>query len=626
MNEESKNSYKIVIFILVLLISISSGLLLVHTKKISNCVIVDIEQCALYGYSCSGNMYLNEIGDAHIQLPELNQYVSCVSIYFSQPLEQPLNITIYYADTNHGYDERYTSSVDTLADATRVDLPITKNITTCRIDIGTHEGEHFELNDIIINDPSTTGISLFKYGITILSVVFFGVTAYGFYVRKWSLQRIFAGLAFGIGLFYLVTITPLSVPDEPHHYQSSYQLSNYLLFQWDVSEYGDAHDFDYTNFVGHQNVSSGYLRIMKELGGKAFEGESIPIPHPRALSYFVEYLPQALGISLARILNFNFTTTFLIGRLFNLLFYAACLYFAVKRTPKFKLVIGLIGIMPMSLHQAASYSYDVFINGMAFVLIASILKAVYEENRLDRKDYLWILISGVLLAPAKVIYSAILLLCLLIPQECFRNKQQKFQGIALILTMAAVFVVLFQLNGLASMAAGTDELNWEGQTNYTLNFVFQHPLRTAEIFLQTFIEWGDTWLYWMVGSSLSGLSLSVPTWIINAFILVILLSVLSEADEKGRLSAIHRCSFLCVFVAVLLLAMASMFLGWTSDTRPIIQGVQGRYLIPVFPLLIFSLNNKTLVLRRNIDKELIIASMFLHGNVIINILNYTLRH
>lgn len=623
--KKSENCRGIIILILVLLISVFVGSLLVHTEKVSNCVEVDIEQCALYGYSCSGNMYLNEIGDAHIQLPELNQYVAGVSINFTQPLEQLLNITIYYADRNHGYDERYTSSVDVLVGATRANLLIAKNVTTCRIDIGTHAGEHFEINDIIINDPATTGISLFKHLITILVIIFLLVTAYVFYNRERSLQKIFAGLALGIGLFYLVTITPLSVPDEPHHYHSSYQLSNYLLFHWDTLEYGDAQDFDYAQLMGHQNTSSGYLRIINELGGEASEGESVLIPKPRALSYFIEYLPQALGIMLARILNLNFITKFLIGRLFNLFFYSVCLYFAVKRIPKFKLVLGLIGIMPMSLHQAASYSYDAFINGMAFVLIASILKAVYEENRLDRKDYLWVLISGVLLAPAKVIYSAILLLCFLIPQARFKNKQQKLQRIALILTIAAVFVVLFQRNGLASMTTGVDGLNWEGQHNYTLSFVFQHPLRTAEIFLQTFIELWENWFYWMIGSSLSGFTLPVPTWIINVFILIIFLAMLSQLRTTESLPSVHRYCYLCVFVAVLLLAMTYMFLSWTSDTREIIQGVQGRYLIPVFPLLMFALSNKTLVLRRNIDKELIIVSMFLHGNVIINILNYTLQ-
>ena len=43
-----------------------------------------------------------------------------------------------------------------------------------------------------------------------------------------------------------------------------------------------------------------------------------------------------------------------------------------------------------------------------------------------------------------------------------------------------------------------------------------------------------------------------------------------------------------------LTVMLTMFLGWISDTRTIIEGIQGRYFIPIFPLLLMSLNNKTI--------------------------------
>lgn len=254
------------------------------------------------------------------------------------------------------------------------------------------------------------------------------------------------------------------------------------------------------------------------------------------------------------------------------------------------------------------------------------MKAVYEEGRLERKDYFCILVSGMLLAPAKVIYSVILLLCFLIPSERFANRKQKRLGIALILAAAVVAIVVFQLNSLTGMAGGTDGLNWEGQHNYTLGFAFQHPFQTLIIFLNTIQAFGEGWLYQMIGGSLSGLTLPVPTWIINIFILIFFLSALSRADMEDHLLPIHRGYFLSIFSAVLLLGMASMFLGWTSDFRQIILGVQGRYLIPVFPLVVFVVNNKTVVLRKNVDKGLSVMSVLLHGSVIMTILDYTMQN
>lgn len=68
-----------------------------------------------------------------------------------------------------------------------------------------------------------------------------------------------------------------------------------------------------------------------------------------------------------------------------------------------------------------------------------------------------------------------------------------------------------------------------------------------------------------------------------------------------------------------------MFLSWTRDTASVIDGVQGRYLLPVFPLMVFSLCN-SLGLEKRIDKELIVTFILLHGNVIVNVVDFTMRH
>lgn len=60
---------------------------------------------------------------------------------------------------------------------------------------------------------------------------------------------------------------------------------------------------------------------------------------------------------------------------------------------------------------------------------------------------------------------------------------------------------------------------------------------------------------------------------------------------------------------VILLTMASMFLGWTSNTRTIIVGVQGRYFIPVFPLLILPLSiRKVRIPEKLMNLSIIFAS------------------
>ena len=69
--------------------------------------------------------------------------------------------------------------------------------------------------------------------------------------------------------------------------------------------------------------------------------------------------------------------------------------------------------------------------------------------------------------------------------------------------------------------------------------------------------------------------------------------------------------------------MLSMFTQHTSDTRTIIMGVQGRYFIPIFPLLFISLNNQVLVYRKHIENVLLLIAVFLQSVTVLTIINMT---
>ena len=50
---------------------------------------------------------------------------------------------------------------------------------------------------------------------------------------------------------------------------------------------------------------------------------------------------------------------------------------------------------------------------------------------------------------------------------------------------------------------------------------------------------------------------------------------------------------------------------WTANTSPIIEGVQGRYLLPIMPLGLFLIRNKTLVYKRDITRNIMFSMCFL---------------
>lgn len=192
-------------------------------------------------------------------------------------------------------------------------------------------------------------------------------------------EVIFPALSLILGLFYLFTITPLSVPDEITHFQAIIELTSKLF-----REPFDASVADFSSFSNHNNVCTGYLRVIQELFGKAGNTGTLftsVMGGMWTLTYSLEYIPQIIGYAVAHIFSFNAVTAFLLGRVFNLFFYVGCVYIALRIAPRFKLTLGLCSLMPMALQQAASLSYDNFINSLCLVLFAALLRLIFgSEN------------------------------------------------------------------------------------------------------------------------------------------------------------------------------------------------------------------------------------------------------
>lgn len=457
--------------------------------------------------------------------------------------------------------------------------------------------------------------------LTIITIVF----SYFILFKEIKKEVFFSLSVFVLGLCYLVTLTPFSAPDEEHHYQTTYELSNILLFNLDDKELGDAQYFDYTDFELHSNIKSGYVRVFDEFGGKIESGEQIEIPTPRDLAYFVQYLPSAIGVSIGRLFNFNLVTIFMLGRLFNLSFYAGCVFLAIKRLPKFKTVLGLSALIPMAIHQASSFSYDSFINGLSFLLIASILRLIFINTKAELSDILFIAISGVLLAPAKVVYFVILFLLFIVDKEQFGGKKKKLLIISGIILACLIVVGIFQLPNILEMGTSNEtNHNLYKESSYTLSYVLQHPINSIIIIMKTIIMRTSGWVLQAIGINMSGLTIPISPYIIYTYIALILLSIRSKGNENTSIRRIYRVFALLIAFGVVALVVVSMFLSWTSTKLTIVEGVQGRYFIPVIPLIAIALSGDTILIKKDIDKYLSISAIILNVLSISQILNFTL--
>ena len=393
---------------------------------------------------------------------------------------------------------------------------------------------------------------------------------------------LFPLLALLLGLGWMAVMTPLSVPDEEYHYRTAYCLSNYLLGQGSEPLLGWQGYFDFTGFLGHFNVSSGYERVARDLTAPMVRGELIPVLGTLPDCWLLMYFPQVLGLTLARAFGANFVTAFYAGRLCNLLFYVFCLTLSLRLAPGRGTLLGTAALVPMALHQAASWSYDGYVNGLALVYLGALFRCMSGEGDLPKRDMAALTVCAVLLAPAKGGCFPLLLLSLLIPGERFGGRRRKAIRLGALLLCCALLLS-------AVLAASSDKLdshalNWEGEHNYSLAFVLAHPGETARIFARTLRYELRTWLRGALGGAVSGLTLILPARIPVCAGAMVLLAASWNAPEETPFGKKTRLAFLAAAAGMVFLAMAVMFLTWTSDTRRIIQGVQGRYFIPAIPV------------------------------------------
>ena len=436
-------------------------------------------------------------------------------------------------------------------------------------------------------------------------------------------ETIVFALAVAIGMLYMLVMIPLSIPDEQVHYQASYRLSSVMMFQKDKMDSGERAYFDYHGLGGHYNMGSGYDRIAEEITSPKAEISGTRKLTQR-LDYPLMYVPQAIGITIGRIFGANFIILFWLGRLMNLLFYAALLYFAVKTTPKFGVLLSLVGLMPMALHQAASYSYDAFINGMALLLIALMMRATERKGRMEVKEYLQILAVGMLMSPAKAVYTPMLALLLFIPKERFGSGKRKMLMICYIWAASLAAVAVFQLGGIRNaMTSGGGDTNWEGNANYTLGYLVSHPGETAQLFVGSLRANLTEWPYQAIGNRLSGLSMEVTGWKITVYAVLLCLASQTAKGNETQVTGRERAAYLLVSAAVVFLVMLTMLLNWTSQNDTMIQGIQGRYFIPIVPLLLMCLNNRMIRLNINPERILLTGAIAIHLAVLSGVMRMT---
>lgn len=477
--------------------------------------------------------------------------------------------------------------------------------------------------------------------------------------RQWKLEKIFAGTVLGLGLMYLFVLPPLSAPDEVSHYISAYQLSNHFLgkeanapdgrvyirsqdaFIEDMLDFmeddgsgrreaaaaeAETADQDMAVVLG-QKLTEDTYRFIKEqgVGNASIEGTAVSY-QPPVRTTPLAFVPQALGLTLARLAGMGGLGLLYTGRLMNLLFFTLMGYFTVKRMPFGKEVMVGVAILPMTLHLVSSFSYDVMILSMSGYFMAVCLDLAYKAEKVLIRDIAVLAVVMAVMGPCKMVYGVLAGFCLLIPVRKFGKAQGGWPAWALsaaiVLGAFGGAMILVNRQTVAMYTEASEGyIAWAGETGYTFAQLIHSPFLVLKMCYNTLMWQGEPLYSGMLGSALGNLDpvLNTPYVIILGLTVLLVMLALRKPGERIHMNMKNRIWiwFLCLLCLGAL--MFSMLLAWTPVTSNVINGVQGRYLLPLLPIFLLTLKNDKVVRTDYNDKALLYIMVSMDIYVVLRI-------
>lgn len=397
-------------------------------------------------------------------------------------------------------------------------------------------------------------------------------------------------LAAILPLVYALVLPPFQAPDEHVHFARSAALSranlaissqtNQIGYKLDcqaerlltlVPRGADVTPDAKFNWTGFWQANEA---------GNAAKGEcfsaidvgSFPLHLP------LLHMPQTVGISVARVFTNQPAFWFYGGRICNALLSGLILAILLNRLLLHSRRLLFFATIPMVGHMLGSLTGDSLALVSAFGLYAILSTALREEQSATHK---WpaIITFAMCLGIAKSVYLPLVLLILLIPLKTRARRDWAIAG-------AAILILLILLASWNSWI-GKQYLAAQGamhQTTDQIEFMVKHPVRAIIALIGGYL--GPIKIISVSFFGAFGwMRVFMPISWYFLYFLVAILFLASEPEKQSNKLA--RLAFPLAAAICMLGISLSMYLIFTPVGHKYTLGIQGRYLIPIMPFLLY---------------------------------------
>lgn len=398
-------------------------------------------------------------------------------------------------------------------------------------------------------------------------------------------QKSFLILWVLISASYIGSGTLFRVPDEEYHFYRAYEVScGHLLSDVDEETGGGGSslplDVDLTLLERDWQSFWDYhaLELSDHEVFKTYSNIALYSP--------VSYIPQASGIFIARHLTDKLVVIAYAGRLANWLCVTALLYLSLTILPAGKSIIALIALMPMNVYEACSMSADGMVVAVSVLMVSFVL---YLRHKQKNEMKLWqtaaLYVLAFVISQLKIVYLPFCLLYFLIPAERFGSKYKKYIHLTIMAVTAVGANLIWLLLCRKFLVTGGTNASMQ------LLYVLHNPLDFLITAVRTVGLYGASWANTMVGSLLGELNVDTIGIFVLLYMCLLFHKYVSVKDRFSKKMLPENGLFLFVVFSVVMLIFASLYLQWTPVYNHIIEGIQGRYFIPLLLPCYFVIHN-----------------------------------
>lgn len=422
-------------------------------------------------------------------------------------------------------------------------------------------------------------------------------------------EYIFLSITSVFGLLAVFMIPPGWNSDEYQHFFRVEQLTDGKLFA--VNEQGERAGsvggyvnrgaaellwrYGFETEEAQANPSSAW-EIWQDGGARTDRDDRVYMSFNGSAVYPpVTYIPQIVGNATGRMLGLPVYGSFLLARLFGLVFYIMAVFMAIRLIPRGKWIVLAVSLLATSIIQAAALSADAVTFSVIALFIAYVLHLAASRRPLDNKQTVVIGILMVCMGLVKPTYIALLPVIGLL----FLNKEnQKWSiiakvGLSVMMAVAAALIWL-KLTGYVGTNGGPESSN-----DLQLQYILSNPPEFIAAVFRTyfgvvpggywnkFYEVAFTNYIWDTARIASG-------YTFLTFMGIILSLGIVDKAQVARAKAhawIEGILMVGTFVATFFLINLALYLYFTPVGQNMVEGVQARYLFPFLILLLLPFQN-----------------------------------